>query len=165
VGQNNRVTKKSPVGGFYIGSEGFYLNPIVVKTRADGRVVDVGFMVENRTSLDTMYGSPNSLGKLQKIGFLLDGGRLISVSVTQQEQRLSDRIDYNTITRSASSDLDERGTLYLAAADMAALVAARSVAVQVQGSRQTWTIEEKDISRSFLQNLRDFYQQQIAAPG
>lgn len=163
VGHNNRVTKKSPVGGFYIGPEGFYLDPLVIKGRADGKVVKVGFVVENRTEIDTLYGSPNSLGSLQKVGFLLGDGRLISVAVSAPEQRFSDRIDYNTVTRSASSAIHEGGMLYLEPADMAALTAATSVAVQVQGSKQTWTIEEKDISKSFLQNIRTFYQQQIAA--
>ncbi|WEK45846.1 MAG: hypothetical protein P0Y56_12530 [Candidatus Andeanibacterium colombiense] len=162
VGHNNRVTKKSPVGGFYIGPEGFYLDPMVIKTRADGKVVQTGFVVENRTDIDTLYGSPNNLGSLQRVGFLLDGGRLISVPVSAPEQRFSDRVDYNTITRSASSAVYERGMLYLQPADMAALAAAKSVAVQVQGSKQTWTIEERDISKSFLANIRAFYQQQIA---
>ena len=66
IGRNNRVTKKSPVGGIYIGSQGFYLDPVVVKSRGDGKVVQVGFAAENRTELDTTYGSPNSLGSLQE---------------------------------------------------------------------------------------------------
>lgn len=43
IGHNNRVTKKSPAGGIYINSQGLYLNPVVVKSRADGKVVRIGF--------------------------------------------------------------------------------------------------------------------------
>lgn len=163
VGHNNRVTKKSPVGGIYMGSQGFYLDPVVVKSRADGKVTQVGFVVENRTELDTTYGSPNSLGSLQRVSFLVDGGRLIVATVSAPEQRFSDHVDYNTISRSASSGLNESGMVYIQLADMAALAQAKNVAIQVQGTSRSWTIEADDISKSFLQNIGTFYQQQVAA--
>ena len=99
------------------------------------------------------------------MSFLIDGGRLIAARVSAPDQRFSDRIDYNTISRSASSALNESGMLYLQPADLAALAHAKSVAIQVQGSRQSWTIEEKDVSKSFLENIRAFYREQIAAAG
>ena len=163
IGHNNRVTKKSPVGGIYINSQGLYLNPVVVKSRVDGKVVRIGFIIENRTELDTTYGSPNSLGSLSRVGFLINGTLLIPGTVTAAEQRFADRIDYNTISRSASSRLNESGMVYLTPSDMAALAGATSVAIQVQGSARLWTIEDKDVAKTFIANVRAFYEQQVAA--
>lgn len=161
IGHNNRVTKKTPAGGIYINEQGLYLDPVVVKSRADGTVVRVGFMIENRTDVDTAYGSPNSLGLLSRVNFLIGGTRLIPGAVTAAEQRFADRTDYNSISGSASSGLTEGGMVYLAPSDMAALASATSVAIQIQGSRRSWTIEEKDVAKTFLANVRSFYEQQV----
>jgi len=165
IGRNNRVTKKSPVGGIYINAQGLYLNPVAVKSRADGRLVQLGFVVENRTEIDTTYGSVNSLGSLRRVRFLVNGSRLIPAPVSAADQRFSDAIAYNSISNSASSALSESGIIYLKAEDMAVLANASSVALQIEGSRQTWTIEAKDVAKPFLGNVRAFYIAQVSAGG
>lgn len=165
IGRNNRVTKKSPVGGIYISGQGLYLDPVVVKSRADGRLVRVGFVVENRTEIDTTYGSVNSLGSLRRVSFLVNGSQLIPATVTAADRQFSDSITYNSISNSASSGLSEGGMIYLKAEDMAVLANASTVAVQVEGTRQTWTIEAKDVSKPFLVNIRAFYLAQVSTGG
>jgi len=164
IGRNNRLTKKSPAGGIYINGQGLYLNPVAVKSR-DGNLVQIGFLVENQTDIDTNYGSPNSLGALRKVSFLVNGTKLIATPVTAADQRFSNAIAYNTITNSASSALSERGMIFLKTQDMAALANAATVAVQIEGTSQTWTVEAKDISKPFLANVRAFYATQVASGG
>lgn len=161
VGRNNRVTKRSPVGGTYIGSQGFYLNPFISRNRKDGTPVELGFMVENRTEIDTTFGSPNSLGRIERIAFLIDGSTLISAQVHASEERFGERTDYNSILESASSSLTENGVIFLSINEMIALAGARTVAIKIEGSRQSWTIEVDDVSGSFLNNIRQFFEGRI----
>lgn len=49
LGRNNCVSKKSPAGGVYINAYGVYLEPAVVKSRADGKVLRIGFFLHNET--------------------------------------------------------------------------------------------------------------------
>jgi len=160
-GQNNRVTKKSPVGGIYMGSYGLYLDPLVIKSRSDGAIVQLGFAVRNSTMHDTTYGAPNRLGKIANVSFLVDDNRLITARVQASEQHFEDRIFYNSIDRSASSDIDETGMITLTRDDIEALAHAKSVAIKVVGSERSWTIEAGDVAKPFVQNIRTFYDQQV----
>jgi len=160
-GRNNRVSKKSPGGGLDIGAEGIYLDPLVIKSRTNGEVLSVGFALTNLASDDTLYGSYNALGTLERVSFLLDNGKLISVPVENASTDVGDKISYNSVTHSASSSFTESGTISIALEDMAALASATSVAIKIEGSKRSTTYEAKDISKQFLANIAMFYEQYI----
>jgi hypothetical protein len=80
---------------------------MVIKSRPDGKLMSVGFVFHNETDIDTVYGSPNSLGVPQKVSFLLGGGKLIPAVITNGLKEFGDRTAYNSVTRSASSAIRE----------------------------------------------------------
>jgi hypothetical protein len=156
TGWNNKVSKKAPSGGMYVGSLGIYLEPTAVKSKADGRIISTGFIFHHETFYDTNYGSPNSLGVPQRVSFLLGDGRLISATINAGSKDFGDRISYNSISRSASAGIREMGIVQLSAGDMAALAAAQSVAIKIEGTQRSVTFEQKDVAKSFLANVSAF---------
>lgn len=162
MGQNNRISKKSPVGGIYIGGQGLYLEPLMMRNRADGTIARVGFFFHNETEIDTAYGSPNSIGTPQSIVFIIDGSKRVSASFVQGGSAFGDGIQYNSMSRSASSSLRETGLAYVSVEDMEAIAHARSIAIKVEGSRRAATFDEQDIAKTFLANLAAFYAEKVA---
>jgi hypothetical protein len=162
MGRNNRISKKSPVGGVYIGDQGLYLEPLVIKNRANGQIVNVGFFFHNETELDTTYGSPNSIGTPQRVVIIVDGSRQIVAPIVQGGTRFGEGVQYNSIGRYASSSLTETGLAYVQIDDMAAIAHAQSIAIKVEGSTRAAIYDEKDIARTFLPNVAAFHANQIA---
>jgi hypothetical protein len=68
---------------------------------------------------------------------------------------------YNTVTKSASSTIVESGSALLSTEQYREIISANSVAVQIQGSKRTVTYEEKEIAKSFIPNLKDFFHQYV----
>lgn len=66
-------------------------------------------------------------------------------------------INYNSVTRSASSDIIESGMVTLSAKEYEKIISAESLAVKIQGSKRSAVYESKDISESFVPNLQQFY--------
>ena len=161
MGQNNRISKKSPAGGIYINDMGLYLEPLVVKNRSDGQIVRVGFFFHNETEIDSTYGLPNSVGVPQSIVFIVDGSKRVSTSFVQGGSAFGDGIQYNSISRSASSSLRETGLAYVSVEDMEAIAHAKSIAIKVEGSKQSVIYAEKDIAKAFLPNVAAFHAAQI----
>ena len=161
MGQNNRISKKSPVGGIYIGGDGLFLEPLVVRNRANEEIIRVGFFFHNDTEIDTTYGSPNSLGIPQKISFIVDGSKKIVTSVVKGGAEVGEGIQYNSVGRYASSSVTETGLIYVSIEDMAAIANAKSIAIKVEGSKRIVTYNEKDIAKAFIPNLAAFYTQKI----
>jgi hypothetical protein len=162
MGLNNRISKKSPAGGIYINGQGLYLEPLVMRNRADGKIARVGFFFHNETEIDTTYGSPNSIGVPQNIVFLIDGSKRVSASLVQGGSAFGDGIQHNPISRSASSSLRETGLAYVSLEDMEAIAHARTIAIKIEGGRRATTFYEKDIAKTFLANLAMFYTDKVA---
>lgn len=162
MGLNNRISKKSPAGGIYINGQGLYLEPLVMRNRADGKIARVGFFFHNETEIDTTYGSPNSIGAPQSIVFIIDGSKRVSASFVQGGAAFGDGIQYNSMSRSASSSLRETGLAYVSIEDMEAIAHAKSIAIKVEGSRRAATFDERDIAKTFLSNLAAFYAERVA---
>ena len=161
MGQNNRISKKSPAGGIYINGQGLYLEPLAIRNRVDGNIARVGFFFHNETELDTTYGSPNSIGVPQSIVFIIDGSKRVSAPFVQGGSAFGDGIQYNSISRSASSSLRETGLAYVSVEDMEAIAHAQSIAIKVEGSKRAATFDEKDIAKTFLANLAAFYAEKV----
>jgi len=133
----------------------------VIKSRTNGEVLSVGFILNNLASDDTLYGSYNALGTLERVSFLLNKGKLISVPVENASTDVGDKISYNSVTHSASSSFTESGTISIALEEMAALASATSVAVKIEGSKRSTTFEAKDIAKQFLPNIASFYEEYV----
>lgn len=74
---------------------------------------------------------------------------------------VDDRVSYNGITHSASSSITETVSISIAPEEMAAIAAAASVAVKVEGSKHSVTYEGNDIAKQFLPNVASFYEQYV----
>ena len=159
--RNNRISSKSNVGGIHIDGSGVFINPTVMKSRDMGMILLLGFSIANMTSHDTAFGSPNTLGVIQKITFLLNGTKPIILPVKNGDVEWGDTVSYNTVTQSASSSIVEQGSAFLSPEQYREIISSESVAVQIQGSKQTATYEAKDISDSFIPNLKDFFHQYV----
>ena len=161
-GVNNRVTKKSAGGALYIDWRGLYLDPAVSKNRDTGKVSSVGFLLHHETYAFAGIGAGNELGLPQRVSFLLPGGRIIRADVQNADVKVGEGDGYNRYTGVAPPNIREAGTLTLSLEDMAAVANAPSVTINVEGSKQSWTIEAKDVSKTFLPNLAKFYAEEIA---
>lgn len=160
-GQNNRISRKSIAGGVETDASGVYVDPTVKKDRQTNQVTSIGLAIVNRTSEDTTYGDVNSLGVPQQISFLLDGSTPVTLLVQSGNLKTSGVATYNTIGHYASTDVNEVGIATITRLQYQQIISAKSVAVQIQGSRRSVVYEAKDISPSFIPNLRSFFQQYI----
>jgi hypothetical protein len=159
--RNNRVSSKSIAGGVHIDGSGVFINPVLTRS-SSGELLLLGFSIENMTSHDTAFGSPNRLGNIQRISFLVDGSNPIILNASSGSTDWSDVISYNTVTRSASSDIQESAMVSLGVEEYQRILRAREVAIQIQGSIRSVGYEYSDISNSFIPNLREFYDSYIA---
>ncbi|WP_350547132.1 MULTISPECIES: hypothetical protein [unclassified Pseudoalteromonas] len=154
--RNNRISSKSIAGGVHIDGSGVFINPVLTRS-SPGELLLLGFSIENMTSHDTTFGSPNRLGNIQRITFLIDGGDPIILSASSSSTDWSDVISYNTVTRSASSNIQESAMVSLSVDEYKRILGANEMAVQIQGSIRTAVYENSDISSSFIPNLREFH--------
>jgi len=161
ISRNNRISRKSIAGGIHIDGSGVYINPTVMKSRDTGTILLLGFSIANMTNHDTAFGSPNTLGTIQKITFLLNGTKPIILPVNNGDVEWGDTISYNTVTQSASSTIVESGSAFLSPEKYLEIISSESIAVQIQGSNRTATYEAKDISDSFITNLKNFFHQYV----
>jgi hypothetical protein len=163
VGRNNRISKKSIAGGTHIDAKGMFVEPLAIRRKSDGSLVSVGFYIHNETDYDTAYGSPNKIGVPQRITFLPDGGEPIAVAITSGGSKWSDRVSYNTISRSASSNIQESGFADVTIGQFRRIASATSLAVKIEGSERAVIYDERDVSKSFLTNLRAFDASYVSA--
>ena len=154
--KNNRISKKSIVGGSHLDENGVYVNPVVVKDMQSGRVLELGLVILNRTGYDTNYGSPNTLGLIQEIAFAPDSGPPILLPVVGADYEWSKATTYNPISNSASKDIKESGLAPLSVEQYQAIASAKSVVVRIVGSERSVTYEAKDLTPAFMPNLRTF---------
>jgi len=158
---NNRISKKSVVGGVHLDASGVYVNPVVTRDKDTGQVLTLGLIILNSTGYDTTYGSPNSLGVPKEIIFSVDGTKSISLPIAEGDSVWSDATSYNSVTRSASKNITESGLALMTRDQYREIISAKSLAVRIVGSKRSVTYETKDLSSSFLPNLRTFFEQKV----
>ena len=161
-GLNNRISKRSVAGGVHIDAKGMFVEPVAIKRNANGTLVGLSFFIHNETDFDTAYGAPNSIGAPQRITFLADNGQPIALTVSNGDRKWSDATSYNSITRSASSRIAESGFADLTLAQFEQIIAATTLAVKIEGSDRAVVYETKDISKTFIPNLRMFHSAYLA---
>lgn len=159
--RNNRISKKSIVGGTHLDANGVYVNPTVKRDRHSGQLVELGLVILNKTGFDTTYGSPNSLGIIQEIAFATDLGKPIVLPVIGGDFSWSETTSFNSVTQSASKDIEESGLAPLTVEQYEAIISAESVAVRIVGSKRTVTYEAKDLTPAFIQNLKSFLDEAV----
>lgn len=157
VAEGNRISRKSMAGGGHIDHTGLQINP-AVDVRPDGSIASLYLSLVNVTSAGTRFGSPNSIGTPRRIAFLADGD-LITVNLLIGDVNHAGRINYDSLTRSASVDVRETGQGLIDPADFMRIVNAETLVVRVEGSRRSHTYEAGDIDASFRENLRKFAEQ------
>jgi len=160
LSKNNRISRKSIAGGVHIDGTGVFINPSVTKSKS-GQVIMLSLNITNLTSHDTIWGSPNSLGVPQSISFLIDGEKPIQLKIMAGDKEWSDTISYNSVTKSASSDIVESGIAPISIEQYKEIMSAQSLAVQITGLKRNATYEASDISKDFQKNLQDFYQKNL----
>jgi len=151
---NNRISRKSVVGGTHLDAKGVFVDPFVRK--ASGTVLELGFVVTNLAEYSTNYGTPNTLGTIMEIAFAPEGAAPVVLKVDGTAPKWSDAVSYNTISRSASSGITEVGYVTLTIEQYESVAKAVHLAVRIVGSEHSVTYEPGDISSSFLPNLREF---------
>ena len=154
---NNRISTKSIAGGYHIDGSGVFINPVMTKTPDSSKILLLGLSIENMTFQSTAYGSPNTLGIIQRIAFLPDNNPPIVLNVHSGSVDWSDLVTYNSVSRSASTDIIESGIADLSLDDYKKILVAKSLAVKIQGSKRSMVYENDDIAASFIPNLKQFY--------
>ena len=165
LGHNNRISKKSIAGGIHVDDKGMYVEPVATLRISDRALMGLGFFIHNETDYDTAWGGPNRIGVPQRITFLPNGGQPISVAITSGSSKWGDRIAYNSITNSASSAVRESGFAELSVEQFQQIALATTIAVKIEGSERSVVYEERDISKTFLPNLRMFYSSYVISNG
>lgn len=158
----NRISKKSLTGGTHIDDKGVFVEPFAVKNRADGKLVGMSFFIHNEADYSTNYGSPLTLGAPLKITFLTGEGAPIALPIKRGESKWSDVSSYNSITRSASASITETGFADVSPEQYQRIVNATALAVKIEGDKRSMIYETKDISKTFIPNLKGFYDQYVA---
>jgi hypothetical protein len=161
VSKNNRISIKSVAGGIHIDDKGVYINPFVEKDTKTKQVVRLGLAIMNVTDVNTMVGGVNRLGVIQEIVFRFRDGKLVTLSVTQQQNQSSGVPYYNAVGGYASMGMVESGMATISIADYEKIISADSLSCKISGSQGLVVYEEKDISDSFFLNLKQFYQQYV----
>lgn len=161
-GLYNRISKKSLAGGVHIDDKGVFIEPFAVKNRASGVVVALSFFIHNEADYSTNYGSPLTLGAPQRITFITGEGGPIALPIKRGDSKWSSATTYNSITRSASAAVTETGFADLTAEQYQRIINATALAVRIEGTERSMTYETRDIAKTFVPNLKTFYEQYVA---
>lgn len=161
LSENNRISTKSIAGGIHIDEKGVYLNPFVSKNKDTGEMLFLGLNVLNKTDYTTASGGVNQLGIIREVVFRFPNGDLIVLEVTNQENRSSDTIWYNSLAGYASYEKWETGSVLISKEQLEKLISASAVSCKISGSRQSVIYEEDDIAPQFLSNLKQFYREYV----
>jgi hypothetical protein len=158
AGQWNRISKKSLAGGVHIDDMGVFVEPMVIKDRASGKILKIEFLVHNEVSEDSAgLGNQLAFGQLQRITFLADNGPPIALTIRNGDREQIGGITYNTVSRMASTHVSESGFAELTEGDFQRIMAAGTLLVKVEGSRRSMVYEARDVAKSFQENLRSFW--------
>lgn len=154
---NNRISTKSIAGGTHIDDKGVFLNPAAVKS-SNGDLKGLYLQLINLTGYDTNYGSPNRLGAIESVSFVVDGQRPMVKKVSDSDSEWSSNTYYNSVSKSASSDIVESGRIALSLSEYEQVMVAKSLAVKITGDKRSVVYEQEDISTNFKLNLKTFFE-------
>ena len=157
-GMWNRISKRSVAGGIHIDSGGVFVEPVVIRNKADGAVVAISFFVHNDLRYDTSGTSGLlSLGQLQRITFLTGEGGPIALPIERAASKWGDVTSYDAVTRTASTSLTETGFAPVTREQYQRIMNAPTLIAKIDGSRRSVIFEAKHVLKSFQHNLRNFW--------
>ena len=154
----NRISKKSVAGGVHIDTSGVFVEPLATKSRLTGEITSLHFFIHNELSEDSAgMGNLLALGELRQITFLADDGPPIALQIERSARDRIGPVTYNTISRMAEVSVSETGFASIQPGDFQRIMNARTLLAKVDGSQRSMTYEARDISKTFQQNLRAFW--------
>ena len=154
VGAENRLSKKSSVGGIHIDNKGVYINPYVYKDDGGG-IIRVGFSVYHLN-----FGYEDLFRPIQSIVFLNQNGERVEINCKLLDVDV-DLGYYNTISRDLQGTASEYNDCVCNEKDFKKLVGSTSIEVKINGGEMSMVYETEKVLPLFLQNLKIFYNQQI----
>ncbi len=155
VGKNNRLSAKSAQGGAHIDSKGLYIDPFLIRETGSDKILQTGFYLIHHN-----FEVSGGFRPMRKLIFTTDQNIEISKEVTGQEIDY-DMANWNAATVNYSSTFTEYGVIRLQKEDFIKILTSNNLAVKVIGGEVTQTYNSDEISRSFQQNMTEFYQDQI----
>ena len=159
--QGNRISKRSIAGGTHIDQGGVYLNPMAVMDKGTGKLTLLSLSLVNETERIGGIGEPNALGRPIRVAFITGEGAPIVLPITSAERRYGEA-NCSQYAGSCTTSLLESGLATISLEDYRRLMAASALAVKVDGTDRSHVYETKDISPTFIPNLRAFYDRYLA---
>lgn len=161
-GHYNRISKKSLAGGIHIDDTGVFVEPFAVKNQVGGKLVGLSFFIHNEASYSTNYGSPLTLGVPLRITFITGEDAPIALAIKRGDSAWNDVTTYNSITNSASTAISETGFADVTPEQFVRIINATALAVKIEGDKRSMVYETKDIAKTFVPNLKSFYERYVA---
>lgn len=158
----NRISKRSVAGGVHIDASGMFVEPAVIKRKADGAIVKLGFFIHNETQRDSAVGEPNSIGVPERISFLTGEGPPIALSIASGDRKWGEVSSYGRFM-GVTTTVSETGFAEMSIDQYRRIMNAPALAAKVDGSTRSVTYETKHISKAFLFNLRQFHDQHLTS--
>lgn len=157
TGMWNRISKKSLAGGTHTDATGVFVEPVMIKKKADGMIVAMSFFVHNDVLDGTGPGAALTFGNPQQISFLTGEGTPIQLSIERGKHQWSDITAYNSVTHTASTGVTETGFANVTPEQYQRIMNAPQLLAKIEGEKRRVTYEIKDISKSFQVNLKIFW--------
>ena len=157
----NRISKKSIAGGTHVDRGGVYLNPMAVMDRESGKLTLLSLSLVNQTERISGMGEPNAIGRPIRVAFITGEGAPIVLPITSAERRYGET-GCSQYTVSCTTSLLESGLATISLDEYRRLMAATALAIKIEGTDRSHVYETKDISPTFISNLRAFYDRHVA---
>ena len=154
IGTENRLSKKSSMGGVHIDNKGVYINPYVYKDDG-GSIVRVGFSVYHMN-----FEYKNLFRPIQSIVFLNQNDERVEIKCKSLDVDV-DLGYYNPISRDLQGTASETNDCECNEKDFKKLVGSTSIEIKISGGERSMVYETTEVLPSFLQNLKTFYNQQM----
>lgn len=158
----NRISKKSIAGGTHIDKEGVFLNPSVTLRRNTGEIAYLYLYMFNVSERISDIGAPNSFGRPLRVSFLTGEGTPIVLPIERGEQSFGEPRCTRMAVAACTTSLIEHGIVPITIDQYRRLMAARALAIKVDGTDRSRIYEVPEIAPTFLQNLTTFYSAHLA---
>ena len=154
VGDGNRLSNKSSMGGVHIDKKGVYINPYVFKNDG-GEIVKLGFSV---THMNFEY--KDLFRPIQSIVFLGENNQRVEIKCTPLDIDV-DLGYYNPISNDLQGTASEQSDCECDREKFETIISLTSMEAKINGGELSTIYEAEKVSQSFLTNLKSFYNQQM----
>ena len=154
IGDGNRLSSKSSMGGIHIDNKGVYINPYVFKN-------DNGEIVKSGVSVTHMNFEYKDLFRpIESIVFLGENNQRVEVKCIPLDIDV-DLGYYNPISNDLQGTASEQSDCKCNRAEFEKIISFNSIEAKINGGELSTVYEAEKVSQSFLPNLRLFYNQQL----